>query len=90
MIGVLGAAGDSLRLANMALVRSDSIFRVAAMKERLASVAELATATGEIATLKKLSRHWGLGTALGYGVQRLSDGTIRAGPSLNVGVVYRW
>lgn len=44
----------------------------------------------KINLLEKLSRHWGVGAALGYGVQRSTEGVLRAGPVLAVGVVYRY
>ncbi len=89
-IGVLEVVGDSLKEANRALFRGDSSFRVAVAGERLAAAATLQTATGEIGLLKHLSRHWGLGGGIGYGATRDGQGIIRAGPTLTVGLVYRF
>ena len=84
------------REARVAVLAGDNLARVsdslviAFADERRALQVQVATAVGEISMLKRQSRKWGLGAALGYGAQRASDGAIRAGPVLSVGVVYRY
>lgn len=90
----LKAWGDSVADAGNRLRGEVGEVKGTLAAERLAWKNEKATMEKQIALLKGLSRHWGLGVAGGYGVTRVrlpSGQTILAtGPQLTGGVVYRW
>lgn len=87
----LTVVGDSLADATTILnqrIRDDSTARVA---EREAAAKELRTARQEIDLLKKQSRHWGLGAALGPGVSVQEGNEVKVSKAqLTFGVVFRW
>ena len=88
---------DTLAQATLAAVKAgDNLARVSDSllisfsSERQAWRTQATTANAEISMLKRQSRHFGLCVAGGYGVTRLSSGAVQAGPTINVGVCYRY
>ncbi len=96
-IAALAHIDSSLVVAGTALADTTHQLRAAAIDfraqvavERSAWATERETLAQALKVSEARHRHWGLGATLGYGVMRDNAGEVRAGPTLNVGITYRW
>lgn len=93
----LVATVDTLRLAGDSLARAAAADTIALQQLHASIIGERAAWQLERTDLARAlqvsearHRHWGLGATLGYGALRDNAGVVHVGPTLNVGVTYRW
>jgi hypothetical protein len=93
----LVATVDTLRIEGNSLQKAAAADTAAIVQLQVSFADERKTwktERGDLARALQVSesrrRHWGLGATAGYGAVRDNAGVVRSGPSVTVGLTYRW